>query len=296
MGNAETDMKKRIMDYRQSGIGYDSLLRDLCLEAYSYPKNKMRLSRDDCADFFLYVFPKIHSMITTYRDQGKPFEYYFNSVLHWKLKSFLRAKQSRQNDPDPVIDDHQWGQEAGRQSCKTILSLFTENSRIAGVFHIDKNGRIKKKSARKQMLFIILKHAKDISPEDADHIAHITGYNARWIFWAAYTLNESLTSNLRRHAFLRERQNNTFFRISCLEERLRYEVNHENRLRIKQKVAVLRFRMNNTMKRMSRIRLYPSNKDMAKVLGFSKGTIDSSISSLKTRLKKLYHDKKIKYA
>jgi hypothetical protein len=296
MNVGKKSMNQRVLDYQKTGNGFNSLVQDLCLKIYSYPKKKLRLTEDDCADFFLFFFPKLQRLLKTYKDQGKPFEYYFNSLLSWKLKTFMRIKKHKRINGKVIVNQYIWEKEAEIQSFKAIFSRITHNPHIEGVFHVGKNGTIKKESEKKQLLFMLLKNAKDISPEDADHIARITGYNARWIFKAVYELHESLAYNLKRHATLQERRNNTFFRIRCLEEQLRYEVNPDNRMRLKHRVALLRHRMNNTIVSLSKIKLSPTHKEIANVCGFSKGTIDTSLTNLKNKLKRLYHQKQIKYA
>jgi mRNA-degrading endonuclease RelE of RelBE toxin-antitoxin system len=296
MNTEEKSMNQRVLDYQITGAGFDSLVQDLCLTIYSYPKKKLRLTDDDCADFFLFFLTKFRTLLKTYKDQGKPFEYYFNSLLRWKLKTFMQIKRYHRLSGKAMFDQHIWEKETGRESFKFILSRITRNPHIEGVFHVGENGTIKKESEKKQMLFMLLKNAKDISPEDADHIAHLTGFSSRWIYHAVHELHESLASNLHRYTLLQERRNNTFFRIRSLEERLRYEVNQETKDRLKQRIAVLRHRMHNTITTLSRIRLSPTHKDIARVCGFSKGTIDTSLTNLKIKLKRLYHQKQIKYA
>ncbi len=64
---------------------------DIEMHTYRYPICK-GAREDECSEFYLYVRPKMDRLIGQYADIGRPFAAYWSTILKWQWLDFSRRK------------------------------------------------------------------------------------------------------------------------------------------------------------------------------------------------------------
>ncbi|MBN2536297.1 MAG: hypothetical protein JXB88_25670 [Spirochaetales bacterium] len=292
----EKTLTERVLDFQRTGKGFCTLLDDLCLKIYRYPKAKYGLSDDDCGNFYLFFIPKLKKIAQTYKNAGSTFETYFNSVLFWKLKAYLN-KQSVFNHTwkTSALYDFWEPEQKGNSVLKIYLQI-VEDSTLADIFMINRNGKMKNEAGKKQFLLFILKKAKDLDLEDISFISNITGYDYYWLIEIVEKLKDSLSCQFQRLARFRARRNRAFWRLKFFEKQLNNETDKRQKARLKEKIERARETMKTAMDIISRIRLAPTHRKIAALFNVPKGTIDSLFLRLRKKLKRVYKQQKKQYA
>lgn len=292
----EKSLTEKVLYFQKTGKGFHALLDDLCLKIYRYPKVKYGLTDDDCSSFYLFFVPKLKKIVQTYKNTGNTFETYFNSVLFWRLKSYLKKRKIfRYTWKTSTINDL-WVPEQKSNSVIEIYLHITENDTLADIFMIDETGRIKSKAGKRQFLLFILKKVKDLDLDDISFLSRITGYDIYWLTDIVENLKDSLSRQFIRLARFRARRNRAFWRLNFLEKRIKSEADEWKKDRLKAKIERARETMKTAIDVISRIRLSPTHKKMAALFNVPKGTIDSLFLRLRKKLKRVYQQKEKEYA
>jgi DNA-directed RNA polymerase specialized sigma24 family protein len=103
-------------------------------------------------------------------------------------------------------------------------------------------------------------------------------------------------SRERRLETFRSRRNKAFSLIRVLETELMTESEPQRILVLQGRLARARRRMSSAMKRMARVGLSPTNREIGAVLGVPKGTVDSGLYWLKRKLASVYDPDNLRLA
>ncbi len=274
----EKSIKERILEFRKSGEGYDRIISDLSQKAYNYPKRKYGFDEDDCGEFFLYVFPRIKKIPYAYTDNGMSFEKYFNTLLCLRLKTYLYKKMngaSLQESMSTVEFDEE------NMSITETNHTTNDDSYGRDVIDLNSNGLAKTEFDKKLVLFLALKHARYINPLHVEKLCRITGFCEQWIETNVEDVKTRLARKVRRLTTFIERRNNIYRRIEILRRKQKYAGSPEWKAEYGDRIKRLSRSLANLCDLVSRTSTLASNKVIAEVTGFPKGTVDSSMSRLK---------------
>ncbi len=279
-------LKDSVLKYQETGEGLREIIKALSQTIYYYPKNKYGWEEDDCGDFYIFFYPRLIRTLKNFKDQGKPFEWYLNSVLRWQLKSFIVNK--RKISKSWVVAAHRdlWETPYDTQSGGSG-EIFLD-SRIAAALGIDSTGKIKRIPDRKRFLFLTLKYVRLLDEQSVDRLAELTGYDRSWLAGIIDELKTRLNPQEERLKKFRNIQNKAFYGAKLIEEELIFEVNEQ---RIKQLYArLLRIKRTIGLARgkAAQIPLRSTNRSIGEVLGIPKGTIDTSFYWLKKKISMIY--------
>jgi hypothetical protein len=137
---------------------------------------------------------------------------------------------------------------------------------------------------RKGLLYLVLKCCRRLDPGGLAAAAAATGIDPRRLDGMAEQLRAGLEPVERRLAVLRERRNRAFSEARLLEAELAGRPDDGPAEALRLRLAAANRRMNAAMARMARVRRDPTNREVARVLGVPKGTVDGGLFWLKRRL------------
>ncbi|MBN2441897.1 MAG: hypothetical protein JXJ04_11135 [Spirochaetales bacterium] len=292
----QKSLTEKVLEYQQTGKGYNELLKALCLKIYTYPKNKYGLTEEDYSKFYIFFLPQLKKITQSFNNSGNTFETYFNSVLYWKLKTYVKNKIRRYYMWETSESDSLWTPVYDGDPVRNILIKIVNNNALADVFMINERGMIHNEGGKKQLLLFMLRKVKDMDIEDIIQLSRITGYEVEWLRSITESLKDSLEHKFNRLKRFRERRNLAFWRLKLLEKQLKNEVDEKKKRRIKEDCERAKYTMKQAIKIMSKVRLSPTHDDLANVMCLPKGTIDSCFRRLKKKLTGVYNDKKKIYA
>ena len=267
--------------YQNTGLGLAEIVKRLSLRIYNYPAGKCRADEDDCGEFYLFFYPRLLRTLEHFQDRGKPFEWYFNSVLRWHYKVYCTQKRKDQTNWAIARNVLFW--ELPEEDMPISVSL---NSRVGDckIIPIDRFGGFREKTWRKRILFLALKNARHLDDSAIGWIGDLTGVAEEHLVAMVERLRANLYKReLRLHTLYR-RQNRIFTKIFLLQRDLLWEVDPQIKAGLALSLCELRATLRTLQKKIRRVRLHPSNREIAELLQIPKGTIDTSLYWLRRQL------------
>jgi DNA-directed RNA polymerase specialized sigma24 family protein len=267
--------------YQATGLGLAEIVKRLALRIYNYPLGKFQAGEDDCGEFYLFFYPRLLRSISRFRDRGKPFEWYFNSILHWHYKVYCSRKRKDQTRWAAARNVLFWEFPDAYQSA---FAPETFTNLPGTIIPLDRFGGSRESTCRKRILYLALKNAKQMDDSAIGWISELTGIEERRLLAMVENLRANLYKReLRLHTLYR-RQNRIFTKIYLLQRDLQWEVDPEIKSGIAVSLCKLRTSLRSVQRRIRRVRLHPSNREIAELLQVPKGTVDTSLYWLRRRL------------
>jgi chromosome segregation ATPase len=149
------------------------------------------------------------------------------------------------------------------------------------VLKIQKSGRISDPAWAKRFLYLVLRNVVFIDDSLMEHAAELSGYKADFILGCATELRERLEDKRRRYTSLQERRNSLHVKIMQLKALISEETDAERLARYKKQLESAETRIKKTKGDIRSASLLPTHRDIAEVLGQSKGSVDSGLYYLK---------------
>jgi len=241
-------------------------------------------NRDDYDDYISWFYPRLQKAIDSYQDVGATFEAFIarfmlisskeyrtrvitNSITEYSAWSAqlpdMYAMYAREEPPVYIPD-----------SVESVIKKLT----------IDRNGR---KNTRR-ILALILKCYYFVSDDFAEKIAPRLGIDKNELLEMLNKIRLVRQKRDDKIYFMKESLNTQFIRCLVYERRLSLMKENAaayNKLKLKQKKA--RERLDNMRKRVTSVRTDATNKQIAEIIGISKGTVDASLYRLKGKWEKM---------
>ena len=268
--------------YQNTGLGLGEIVKRLSLRIYNYPIGKFQSEEDDCGEFYLYFYPRLLRSLGRYQDRGKPFEWYFNSVLCWHYKMYCARKRRERSRLAVARNALIW------EPAEPVVQVYPQADVCESgwkIIPIDRFGGSRYATCRKRVLFLALKNARQLNDAALAGISAFTGVEEGDLASMVERLRASLyRRELCLHKLYR-RRNKAFTRILLLQRQLLWESEPEIKAQIAVSVCELQAVLQSLYRRIRRIRLHPSNREIAELLRIPKGTVDTSLYWLRRRLR-----------
>jgi len=267
--------------YQNTGLGLAEIMKCLALRIYNYPLGKRQASEDDCGEFYLFFYPRLIRTLERFQDRGKPFEWYFNSVLHWHYKVYCARKRKEQTRWAVARNVLFW--ELPEPGSETLLP----NPDVCSgqkVIPLDRFGGSRESTCRKRILLLALKNARQLDDNAVSWISQLTGVKEEHLIGMIERLRANLYKREIRLHKLYRRQNKIFTKIFLLQRDLLWEVDPEIKASLALSLCELRRTLRSVQRKIRRVRLHPSNREIAELLQIPKGTIDTSLYWLRRQL------------
>jgi DNA-directed RNA polymerase specialized sigma24 family protein len=274
-----TPLTERVLHYQATGEGLKEIEDSLAMQIYRFPLTKARMDEDACGEFYLYFYPRLLRLLDRFQDQGKPFEAYLFSIMEWQLKNFLNSRTQQERSwntslrLDPGDGYSQPETEAGEETVALDTATATETAKL-----------LKTKADRRNFLLLLLKCPATITSQNASTLAHPAGLPPGRLLSLTDTLQGMREARQERLENFRARRNKAFTQVCMVETSLQHEVDTNRRMSLQADLARAKRRMSNATRRMSKVALSPSNREIGAVLGVPKGTIDSGLYWIKRKL------------
>jgi DNA-directed RNA polymerase specialized sigma24 family protein len=275
------NLTARVLEYQRSRDGLDGLVADLAPRVLSYPRRRFGWDEDACSEFYAWFHPRLLRVLGRFRDQGRPFESYLVSVLHWQARSFARRfrreEQAWTMGPrlvaagaaDDAAEDAAEDAAPARPAPLPPLAPFGDADRRA-------------------LLFLVLKCCRSFDPSWLAAVTSATGVAPRRLAGLVELLQAGREPSERRLEALRLRRNGAFSRARTLEHALARATDPAEVEALRRRLEAARRCLAAAVERMARVRRDPTNREVARALGVPKGTVDCSLFLLKRRLAAVY--------
>jgi hypothetical protein len=229
-----------------------------------------RLSNWDRADndeYLSWLYPRISQAIGAYRETGSTFETYIGALVRMTAKEF-RSRKAR----NYLAESAAW--------LSVFPDMFTSEDTPEYTCVEETTGP--RPGNPRQVLILILKCCYYVSDDFLERAAPILGIPVEELNRMVDFLKRIRGKREQYNAELQEKANFQFYRCLFYEKRLKtLPENSIAAQRIKDRLNRGRERLEKLRKRLARRLPDPSNGQIAKILGISKGTVDSVLYRLK---------------
>lgn len=284
-GEKMTSLTNQVLRYQRTGDGLADLIESVSCYVYDYPAGRGGFDEDDRGDFFLYIRKRIPSFINNYRYSGKPFEAYLNACLRWQLRTFgaQKIRQSRRHRVSNAPDRWEEIREAEIVAEPSPSPSYGyDPATHGGVIRMPKEKQQRRAYSGRRLVILAMKGCLRLQRDDITTLSHVTGFCREELLTAWKQLRYYTERRLSRLQALRSRRNRIFFRVLCLQDELANREKclqsgetHRELERQKTRLASLR-------EQISRVRLAPSNREIAEVCQIPKGSVDSTLYYMRT--------------
>ena len=298
---------------QRTGEGRRALLEELATYTYRYPRRKLpTLDEDAPGEFYLFCHDKLEQLIVRFRDRGKPFEHYLNSVLSWQLRSFLAKRRDSEHAWQTALRSRLWEEpEAAAQPPATPPARMDRRSNAAGVSpraarrrqprrednvrpfpgaaaaprRGGGHGRIlalatptaTSETVRRRLLYGALKTGHRLEEPQLAAAAQAIGCDLPRLRFLIEQLVRGRASAHRRLRLLRERRTRAFAQLQLWSAAAHQAVDEARRAHAVKRAARHRHTVATAQSEISRVRVAPSNREIAALLGIPKGTVDTGM-------------------
>ena len=275
----EKKLNELLKFYRDTGDGWEILESGIAVKVYFFPRGKEYCSEEDCAGFYLSFYPRIRSIIFRYRDVGKNFEAYLHTCLYWHLKTYLRQKIQGDRKERLLLRETVLEREAEAFDGRSKFSdrFLSEPAKPASL----SDCRIRGRGWSKRLLLLTLKSAMFLGDQNLEHLAILTGMHRDFLFHLIEILRFTMRRRFERISKLSARRNRNYFRLQCLREEKHRCLSKERLETIDRLIEKEQQRYDRTSNDLSRVPKTPTHREIARLLGLPKGSIDSGLYYLR---------------
>lgn len=277
-----------------------ALMDELATYAYRFPRARLPgLDEDVPGDFYLFCRHKLEQIVDRFEERGAPFEHYVNSVLRWQLRTFLSVRRQLELEWENGLYSHTWDWDhlarrqrsfdpaavrvpAPRRQQPPALRL-ADPAGASSAAHSSRTARPARRfrlpndTGQRRMLFALLKTAHMLDERQFATLVAATGCHPdslRRIFSRLDRLREPAR---RRRQMLRERRNLAYAEFQLWSGAAFVEPDPPERALARARAERHRSTKNVAQHELVRVRLAPSNSQIAGVLGVPKGTVDTGL-------------------
>ena len=279
-----------MLTFQRTGKGRRALLDELATYAYRYPRRKLpTLDEDAAGEFYLFCHDKLEQLIVRFRDCGKPFERYVNSVLSWQLRSFLAKRRRTEHawktslhsqlwdSPDLVPGVGATQQEAAPQPASWERNLKSLRAAGCGPEQRGAVPAIASPAVRRRLLYGVLKTGHRLDERQMAAAARAVGCELSRLHFLIDELRRRRAPTQRRLELLRARRNRAFAQLQLWSAAAHQDTDSERRAQAAARAARHRRAVVAAQAELARVRVAPSNRDIGALLGAPKGTVDTGL-------------------
>ena len=287
---------ERVLTFQRTGKGRRALLDELGTYAYRYPRRKLpTLDEDAAGEFYLFCHDKLQQLIVRFRDRGKPFERYVNSVLSWQLRSFLVKRRRSEHAWQTALHSDLWDNPelvpgVGAAPQDTAPPPLRESNlrpfHAAAAAPPERTGGPKpgatdpalaSPAARRRLLYGVLKTGHHLDERQLAAAARAVGCESARLRWLIDELCRRRAPTQRRLELLRGRRNRAFAQLQLWSAAAHQDADSERRARAVARAARHRRAVVAAQAELARVRVAPSNREIGVLLGVPKGTVDTGL-------------------
>jgi hypothetical protein len=239
--------------------------------------------QEDCGDFASWVYPRISKAVDSYHHNGASFDSFIGAVIRVSAKEYRTrtAERSRTEYAAwsarlPDLFARQCEPEYAEPPEPVKPRRQGEAPSPAPVAELRKIPR--------QLLILILKCYYYMSDDFLDRIAPLAGIEKEYLKQTVDKLRVLRIKRDEKLRDMRERIYCQFYRCIIYEQKLAaLPKNTAAFSRMRERLEGARQRLAAMRKRLAGIRPGATNRQIAEVIGLSKGTIDASLHALRFR-------------
>ena len=233
---------------------------------------------DEYEDFISWFYPRLKKAIDTYKEKGASFEAYIFNIVR------TASKEYRMRITINVVTERSaWNAQIPEYYAREEAPVYSLDKPDVEITQLIL--QLKGRKNPKQLLALILKCYYYISDGFLEKIAVHTGLDKKILKEMIDKLRVIREKRENAIYMMKERLYGQFYRCIVYEHRLSYLTeNTALYYKLKQRLEKARNRLEKMRKRTIKVRTYPSNREIAGVIGVTKGSVDATLYKLRVKL------------
>jgi len=238
--------------------------------------------QDYYEDFISWFYPRLRNSIDAYQDTGASFEAFLNKYMLISAKEYQVRTTTKK-----VVEYSAWSARVPDMYVyeePPVYNISSNTEEVLTKMIIDTKGR---KNTRR-ILALILKCYYYVSVDFAERIAPLIGIDAKELIEMINKLREVRRKNDDNIFLQKERIYCQFYRCIIYEKKL--SLMKENTIaheKLQRRLVYARERLDKMRERLTRMRTEATHRQIAQIIGTTKGTVDASLHHLKVKWEKM---------
>jgi hypothetical protein len=230
-------------------------------------------NREERDDFISSLYPRISRAINKYRETGSSFEIYINTLVRLSAKEYC-ANAARS-----------YGKETAAWITQ-IPDMYVGENEAEYDEHLcaeeEKAEKPEKLKNPRQLLILILKCCNHVSADFLEKVSPQLDIEPETLHTMIDRLKKQREKRTMEISLMRERVSSQLYRCIFYQKELK-AMTEDNiaAQRLRKQLEEGRIKLKKMRRRLTRAHLNPSNLQIAKLLGLSKGTVDSVLYNLR---------------
>jgi RNA polymerase sigma factor (sigma-70 family) len=258
---------------RFEGLVFHSIQKNLFLYAKT-------VAKDELLDFLSWLYPRLVRAIERYEDKGFSFDTYIYAVVKFASKEYKKLGEIRR-----YAEESYWDCAASKDSAAETYTMHNPETHI--IRKEEREITLPSLEKPRQVLILLLKSYHLLSDELIANAAAHLAMRVDDIHELVGRLKALREATDRKCFQLRERIHSQYHRLINCQYRLSLtspDTYHYQELQAS--VSLHKKRLCNMRNTYRRIKKTATNREIADVLGIPKGTVDSTLYTLKKRMEK----------
>jgi DNA-directed RNA polymerase specialized sigma24 family protein len=236
---------------------------------------------DEYEEFISWFYPRLKKAIDSYKETGSSFEAFLSNIVRTVAKEYRMRLAINE-----VTEQSAWNAQIPDFFAREETPVYSHDKPDNEISQLIL--QIKGRKNPKQLLALILKCYFYISDEFIDKIAVHTKLNKKILKEMVEKLRAIREKKEDALYRMKERIYGQFYRCIAYEHRLSFITdNTVVWFKLKQRLEKARSRLEKMRNRILKVRTYPSNREIAGVIGVTKGSVDASLFKLRIKLNAL---------
>lgn len=289
----KVDITRDVLRLKRREIAADGVVQACLLFVYSTMRRYFPGNDDLWHDYLCDCLPRIKRAIDGFEYDGREFFPYLHRCMQFHMRDYLKSHrikelrrsqlagytQTMENPEDLCCDETPVQRDIEDRIDSSLQSSHEPKPQQAkDFFELSPDSR--------RMTLLILRLSTWLNDPTIDRFAEITGLSPEWLHEKVDLIRAELAEDRARYAKLSDRSSELHFlryQLQC-EECIHASLGLSEEYRKysrKASMEVVTGRLSRLQRRMAGVRLFPSNKFLATVLGIPKGSVDSGIYYLR---------------
>jgi DNA-directed RNA polymerase specialized sigma24 family protein len=271
MSNNDLKLNRLLKEYQQGRLSREDLEGKLFMYVREHPSkfSPFKMKKDCWHDFISWLYPRLHKAVDQYNDRGSSFDAYILATVQLSAKEYgLRMREHR------MIERLWWNTKAE----EAVVADVEEPEYLAEAAIPEKLPN------RRQVLMLLLKSYYQLSDLHLEKLAPPLGVKKEDLERMIDDLRITRLQREETISSLKERIHSQFYRCLSFEKRMnscpRFSVHWH---KMKRCLEIARKRLATMRDRLQTIRIGASNREIAKVMKVSKGTVDSNLYAVRLK-------------
>lgn len=273
-------MTHLVLAFQGAGQNEEVLMQEINLHIYEYPGQGVELPEEEWSGFVLSAQGRVATLLRGFEYRGFSFVTYLNRTLKWHLKTYYQETRRGIYD-ERFLEAEAIAAYKMNQFCAEGCS-FAE--KILYVTRRDVLSEKREAVLKGRLFYLVLKNILFFREEEYLECADLLGYSLEEALDYRIRLCKLLRERVNRQRELIGRRNHYHYRISYYQRALADHRDREKEEDFRARAEHFRRKKARLNEQIRRVNTLPTNREIARILGVPKGSVDSGLYYLKDYL------------